>query len=314
MNKLVFNYIIFFHSFHFFGQNNLVFNGDFEIYDTCPDNLGQVERCSGWWQPTEATSDYFNACSTTLGIAVPYTVSIYQEAKNGQAYCGFIGYSKVFPSEGEPYLWVEYIESKLEEPLKKDQIYLVSMSLNLSNDSKVSNKNIGLHFSQTPLVSNNTLPFTNSPHVSSKEYIVDTINWIEIKQYYVANGSENYITIGSFYPNNETDTLSLGHSPTPDFDVAYYAVDDVSIVESEILIPNVFTPNNDGINDQIDFSFLPESVIVSVENRWGNVVFNSEEGFIWNPTNDLTDGVYFYNLIEKHTQESITTGFIHLVR
>lgn len=67
-------------------------------------------------------------------------------------------------------------------------------------------------------------------------------------------------------------------------------------------LPNIFSPNNDGVNDL--FTAFPwkfiESVDFKVFNRWGNLVFETEDPFInWNGT-DLetgevcTDGTYFY--------------------
>jgi len=67
-------------------------------------------------------------------------------------------------------------------------------------------------------------------------------------------------------------------------------------------LPNVFTPNGDGINDE--FKALPHSYSgifrIQVFNRWGNVVFESNcPDFEWDGTNQSTGqpsptGVYFY--------------------
>ena len=52
-------------------QTNLVYNGDFEIYDTCPKNIStpgdlQIEHCLAWTAPTKlGTSDYFNVCNNS---------------------------------------------------------------------------------------------------------------------------------------------------------------------------------------------------------------------------------------------------------
>jgi gliding motility-associated-like protein len=72
-------------------------------------------------------------------------------------------------------------------------------------------------------------------------------------------------------------------------------------------LPNVFTPNNDGVNDFFNVKLnLPVSYKLSILNRWGNVVFENEgqlvEGThkLWNGTaknGDLvTDGTYFYTI------------------
>lgn len=68
-------------------------------------------------------------------------------------------------------------------------------------------------------------------------------------------------------------------------------------------LPNVFTPNGDGRNDRFG-PFLPyrgvESVDMEIFNRWGQVVFSTQDPDIewrgtYKDTNEpLPDGVYFY--------------------
>jgi gliding motility-associated-like protein len=70
----------------------------------------------------------------------------------------------------------------------------------------------------------------------------------------------------------------------------------VEVKESTFLIPNVFTPNNDGVNDTFFIRNLPPSTIVRIVNRWGKVVFESS-----NYQNDWTggeypDGIYYYTV------------------
>lgn len=75
-------------------------------------------------------------------------------------------------------------------------------------------------------------------------------------------------------------------------------------------IPNVFTPNGDGINDLyfITSSGLTEFSLIIV-NRWGELVFETDdpnEG--WDGTvngNKCSDGVYFYSMKAKQNSNSI---------
>ena len=61
-------------------------------------------------------------------------------------------------------------------------------------------------------------------------------------------------------------------------------------------LPNIVTPNNDQINDFIDFgkyTFSTFSIVIF--NRWGNLIFESTDpNCIWRP--DCIDGTYFYLL------------------
>lgn len=89
-----------------------------------------------------------------------------------------------------------------------------------------------------------------------------------------------------------------------------------------IKVGNVFTPNNDMVNDVLPFTTYCnakyEAVIV---NRWGNIVFQSDEPTEeWDGTdlqgNLLSDGVYFYRIyVDYENQEDeLKSGFIHLQR
>lgn len=71
-------------------------------------------------------------------------------------------------------------------------------------------------------------------------------------------------------------------------------------------LPNIFTPNEDGMNDLfhpiLPFKFV-ESIDIHVVNVWGVTVFSTTDPFIyWDGTNQLngkpcTDGVYFYTIV-----------------
>jgi gliding motility-associated-like protein len=81
--------------------------------------------------------------------------------------------------------------------------------------------------------------------------------------------------------------------------------------------PNVITPNSDGANDVFTISNLPDYTEIIIFNRWGNVVFSSDNyQNNWdgkdNSGRALMDGVYTY----KFTTEVGKTGhgFVHLIR
>jgi gliding motility-associated-like protein len=81
--------------------------------------------------------------------------------------------------------------------------------------------------------------------------------------------------------------------------------------------PNVITPNNDNINDIFEIKNLPENTEVFILNRWGNVVFSSDNyQNNWDGIDTsgkvLVDGVYTYKFKTKDGR--IGHGFVHLVR
>lgn len=78
----------------------------------------------------------------------------------------------------------------------------------------------------------------------------------------------------------------------------------VLVYDSLIIgIPNVFTPNSDGINDFFSISTnFPADAQLFIINRWGEEVFSysgkltAGDNKLWNG-NNVTAGVYFYTLI-----------------
>jgi sugar lactone lactonase YvrE len=84
-------------------------------------------------------------------------------------------------------------------------------------------------------------------------------------------------------------------------------------------LPNIVTPNNDGINDGIDFGKYQFSVLqLEIYNRWGLKIFESNNpACIWKPTED--DGIYFYTAqyqidCNNEIQGKSLKGFITVIR
>jgi len=92
-------------------------------------------------------------------------------------------------------------------------------------------------------------------------------------------------------------------------------------------LPNVFSPDNDGINDLFQpfpYDFV-EKVDMKIYNRWGELVFETNNpDILWNgkyleTDNDVPDGVYYY-LCDVYEQRLTgvlprnISGFIHIFR
>lgn len=84
---------------------------------------------------------------------------------------------------------------------------------------------------------------------------------------------------------------------------------------------NVFSPNNDGVNDELAFTNDPNirgSVVIL--NRWGNVVYESDDlTKKWNGKSqsgiDVIEGVYFYKIEYVHNATyKPKSGFVSVVR
>jgi len=70
--------------------------------------------------------------------------------------------------------------------------------------------------------------------------------------------------------------------------------------DEAVFIPNVFTPNDDGYNDNFYIRNLPDAgTTVIISSRSGSVVFESDNYHydnLWDG-GDAPDGIYFYNII-----------------
>lgn len=88
--------------------------------------------------------------------------------------------------------------------------------------------------------------------------------------------------------------------------------------EECLIIPNAFTPNNDGVNDKWEIEnidIFPDAS-VQVFNRWGQIVFETvSDNEIWDGTylGDLHSGTYVY-IIDPNNGSASKTGTISLVR
>ncbi|TND08552.1 MAG: hypothetical protein FD123_2056 [Bacteroidetes bacterium] len=101
------------------------------------------------------------------------------------------------------------------------------------------------------------------------------------------------------------------------------SVINVDVVECPITIPNVFTPNGDGNNDNWTL-YIPygENVRVRIYNRWGQLIYEFSDLYIgWDGTvmqtgKPASDGVYYYIAEAEVPSMGITqhTGFLHLIR
>jgi gliding motility-associated-like protein len=95
------------------------------------------------------------------------------------------------------------------------------------------------------------------------------------------------------------------------------------VLKTNIKIPNVFTPGNDGLNDEFKIDIMGyDKFELIIYNRWGTRVFESTDPNIkWNGKSfndgaECAEGVYFYvlNYRFKGGVEQQTRGSVTLIR
>lgn len=163
---------------------------------------------------------------------------------------------------------------------------------------------------------------------------------LEVDFYNTSSGSDSYefdfgngdtdwsetpdtITVWYYEPGTYTIVLTGENEFCSNQDTAILIVDDYP--DLEFNIPNVFTPNNDGVNDLLHFDLDNVArVEVRIYNRWGNLVglvtsSKKEDG--WDGRHretgqPVTDGVYFYTYEFHALNGEIIDGhsYVHLKR
>jgi gliding motility-associated-like protein len=296
------------------------------MYINCPTSLIQLDSCADWSMPTAATPDYYNACSSSSGLVnVPYAAFGYQDAYSGNAYAGL---AAITTYSGPPTCsyagnwWFEYIQGHLRHPLVAGHKHIFSMRVSLSENSTAGVSRLGCFFSAGPVTSCNSLPLNYVPQVESPagQYFTDQSGWTLVSGTFTAGGGEDYLTIGNFRDSLSTDTVQVVPGSIPLS--SYYYVDDVQVEDLDAIDCNVFTPNGDGINDEVDFSFLNlVETRITIYDRWGLEVFHTDQYHTsWDGTTrhgkECPDGVYFYCLASTGVVNKTydLKGFIQLLR
>lgn len=311
MNKPVFYIILFLCVWGAKAQENLVPNGSFEELSTCPVGA-DIEKAIGWFSPTNSTPDLFNICaSLSSNLSIPTNGFGFQIAEDGFGYAGIVTYSNQV--NGSEYR--EYLAVKLNSYLKENVIYHVSFYINQANTSPLATDNLTFGF-VSEITSLNTSGIISADYYYPNNFLInDTLNWIKVESYYLGTGMENYIVIGNFLSDSQTNTISTG---MPETDV-YYFVDNVALIEVPIGIENVFTPNNDGINDLCFYNPIFPNLDIEILNRWGEIIIETNFSNGWNGKTkygkDALEGVYYYRIRDTLVNaKTIKTGFIQLMR
>lgn len=292
-------------------SQNLISNGSFESYTSpvnCSGGSGGFDNYSvfpvnhvvnDWF--TQNSPDYFSVlCSGINNNGSPINIFGYSSANNGTNYAGFILFQKAGNLK-------EYIFQQLSTPLQSGKVYCLSFYVSRADRITHAIKNIGAYFS-------NSLPtliggeyISAIPQVENHTgYITDTIQWTLIQGCFIANGGEQYITIGNFNSNATTDTLFAGtNNQVFGADgYAYYYIDNITLIDQSTVGVNELSngsnisvypnPAIDVLN--INIGNLKENTEIKIYNAFGVLVL-SESLTTQNSslkTHHFQNGIYFY--------------------
>ncbi len=313
-------------------QYNYVPNPSFEEKDSCPTFEWQLTPvCKYWFDPIAkmtippppiysfnnwGIAEYFHSCGGAY-VDVPKNLAGWQYARTGEAYAGtsvLVHDTQTMLSIPYPKMAQSYIEVELKQSLQKDTYYKASFFY--SHAEVYSNSptffmeylgfvRLGMLFTDTlvynlPNATSYGQPHNiyGSPQISAMMGpTVDTALWVEVSGTFKAKGGEKFITIGCFERMDTAQKQIFTYVFYDDISVVYVGEDTIETPDS-LWIPNIFTPNQDGINDQFEYKNQEQwNFETQIFNRWGNLVYEDNNSKNWDGTykgNGVSAGVYFY--------------------
>lgn len=223
------------------GQN-LIKNGGFEKFFTCPDNY-TVEYTKrfipDWTMPTKGTPDYFNRCSKEMvGVPQNFMGSIFPAEGDGFVglvlldtpdvkeeidYRDYVHSGPLAPvtitnanikkpdtkRRVKPINYREYLQTQLTTPLQPNQLYRVSFKYALAQHSTFVTNRLGVVFSQNPIKQKDGfLPYKPNVFIDSSVLFATPGFWVEFADTFRTRGGELYMTIGNFYDDKHTQYFS----------------------------------------------------------------------------------------------------------
>ncbi|MCE3278698.1 MAG: hypothetical protein K0S44_889 [Bacteroidetes bacterium] len=262
---------------------NLVPNPSFEDTTSCP-VFSDISYATGW-ENYRASPDYYNLCSASGSFGIPYNWVGQQNTYEGNGYAGIVAYASGSQRE--------VIGIQLTQNLIIGTKYFVSGYISRADSADnspftcASNK-FGFKFSTIPFLwsAGSYAPINNFSHVHSDSIITDKSNWTKITGSFIADSVYQYIMIGNFYDNLNTDTSDCDYSLA----LAYYYVDAIC-VSTDSMQCNVQTNVNNQTNlaefsvypnplvntINIDFSRLLKPYNINIYNSLGQSVFSKKE-------------------------------------
>lgn len=288
-------------------QQNLVPNGDFEDTVSCPYTSGQITLASGW-NPYSSSPDYYNSCAApSTDVSVPSNVMGYRNPASGNAYAGIINYVK---NETNYSLNREIIGRQLSSPLIIGQKYFASFkaSLAIAYGANMATDKLGILFSTQSYTNTDSTtipPIENFAQIYTDSVITDTVNWTMISGSFIADSSYNYISIGNFFKNQNTDTIQIVNSPISSG--AYYFIDDIRVsTDSMYTVTSV-----QSISRQNSFSVYPNPSTGIIKLK----VANNQSLNIITIYNALGQSVYNYEFKKSESLDLrfLDTGIYHVV-
>ena len=206
---------------------NLVPNGSFEEYITCPWALAQVDSCVGWrtwyWTP-----DYFHSCSKSNLNGVPQNIVVNLLPSHGEAYCGFI--ATLLTGD-----YSEILSAELSQELVVGVPVYVSLQLAVGGggsqlDHIHTCDKVGVRFTTTEQHWLFTTQLPDYAHLVLSDPIENIGEWTTLSGTFVPDSAYRYISIGRFHTWDSLQFVEV--NPDGTTPGAYFLVDEVCVANN----------------------------------------------------------------------------------
>ncbi len=253
----------------------------------------------------------FNHIATISGLVSAYTDS---NLVNGKSYCYYVESRSAYsdPTIAHPL----FDSSEVMCAIPKDTVPPCKPVLNIYPKCLEQTDSLVWSYPVCPANSDKLLEYKIffSPLTGADVTLLATITNIKDTVYVLNNlnsvaGCYAVVAVDSAMYESPIDTICVDNCP-------------------EYRLPNVFTPNGDGKDDEftpiIPYRFV-QSIDIDIFNRWGQIMFHTNDpGIFWNGNDETTgkpcpDGVYYYVCVvnEEHVTgiKPVTlTGFVQILR
>lgn len=200
------------------GYENILPDPSFECYKECPSSINVKELYQlEYWIQSSGTPDYYNSCSIIMNV--PKNVMGQQDALSGHGYVGMYLFDK-----GN---YREFLTAKFDEPMIKERWYVIKLWAALSENSGLCTDAFEFVIGKNrPDIDSTDLEKIKPQVINSPGNYADSYDWKMICGLYLAEGGEQYITMGNF-KNNSNTPLKIVNKEAGEF--SYYFIDNFTV-------------------------------------------------------------------------------------
>lgn len=206
----------------------------------------------------------------------------------------------------------EYAAIKLKEPLKNGQKYNVSFWVARAATTIFAANNLGILFSKDFIsVQHDGVISTPPPQIYSQP-IIKSIKWQQISGNFTATDSLQYLLIGNFFDNQQTQTTRVVKTIDASWAYtaysAYYFIDDIEVTVYDSLSENQYAGlsnnmnnNSNNSNDTLaNWQFEDDSLVIDA-SMFDTLGYDNSEIATQSTDKNTQNGLFAEN-----TQNNIT--------